>query len=134
MHRSWGWGFLHLTLESGSDFTPYKITYSKGFRDRFSWNFFIHMIYPSIRLVIHPWMASYREENPAEINNAPLCVCVTVEERHARGGGHPQDFDIIISNKPNISAVCCYLTGHKQCKHQDFQRPGSPWIHVECGI
>jgi hypothetical protein len=23
------------------------------------------------------------------------------------------------------SAVCCYLMGHKQCKHQDFQRPGS---------
>jgi hypothetical protein len=21
--------------------------------------------------------------------------------------------------------VCCYLTGHKQCKHQNFQRPGS---------
>ncbi len=32
------------------------------------------------------------------------------------------------------SAVCCYLTGHKQCKHQDFQRPGSQWIHAECGI
>jgi hypothetical protein len=27
-----------------------------------------------------------------------------------------------------------YLTGHKQRKHQDFQRPGSWWIHVECGI
>ncbi len=53
-------------------------------------------------------------------------------------GGHPQDFDINISNKPNLylpwSAVCCYLTGHKQCKHQHFQRPGSPWIHVEPGI
>jgi hypothetical protein len=23
---------------------------------------------------------------------------------------------------PNL---CCYLTGHKQCKHQDFQQPGS---------
>jgi hypothetical protein len=32
------------------------------------------------------------------------------------------------------SAVCCYLTGHKQCKHQDFQQPGSRWIHAECGI
>jgi hypothetical protein len=31
-------------------------------------------------------------------------------------------------------AVCCYLTGHKECKHQDFQRPGSRWIHAECGI
>jgi hypothetical protein len=27
------------------------------------------------------------------------------------------------------SAVCCYVTGHKQCKHQDFQQP-----HAECGI
>jgi hypothetical protein len=33
-----------------------------------------------------------------------------------------------------LSAVCCYLTGHKQCKHQDFQRPGSGWIHAECFI
>jgi hypothetical protein len=23
------------------------------------------------------------------------------------------------------SVICCYLTSHKQCKHQDFQRPGS---------
>jgi hypothetical protein len=23
------------------------------------------------------------------------------------------------------SAVCCYLTGQKQCKHQDFQWLGS---------
>jgi hypothetical protein len=21
-------------------------------------------------------------------------------------------------------SVCCYLTGYKQCKHQDFQRQG----------
>jgi hypothetical protein len=27
-----------------------------------------------------------------------------------------------------------YLTGDKQCIHQDFQRPGSRWIHAECGI
>ncbi len=32
------------------------------------------------------------------------------------------------------SAVCCYLMGHKQCKHQDFQQPGSQWIHAEGGI
>jgi len=30
--------------------------------------------------------------------------------------------------------VCCYLTGHKQCKHQNFQRPRSWWIHAKCGI
>jgi hypothetical protein len=30
------------------------------------------------------------------------------------------------------SAVCCYFTGHKQCKHQHFQWPGSQWIHAEC--
>jgi hypothetical protein len=32
------------------------------------------------------------------------------------------------------SAVCCYLTGHKQCKHQDFQWPRSRWIHAKRGI
>ncbi len=32
------------------------------------------------------------------------------------------------------SAVCCYLTGHKQCKHQDFQRPRSWWMHAKCDI
>jgi hypothetical protein len=31
-------------------------------------------------------------------------------------------------------AVCCYFTGHKQGKHQDFQQPGSRWIHAECRI
>jgi hypothetical protein len=51
----------------------------------------------------------------------------------------PQDVDpgAVAEAVPGLfpwSAVCCYLTGHKQCKHQDFQRPGSPWIHAECGI
>jgi hypothetical protein len=32
------------------------------------------------------------------------------------------------------STICCYFTGHKQCKHQDFQWPGSQWIHAKCGI
>jgi hypothetical protein len=36
------------------------ITYSKGCHGRFLRSFF----HPSIRLAIHPWMASYREENP----------------------------------------------------------------------
>jgi len=47
---------------------PNVITYSKGRRGHFSWSFFHHMarpfICPSIRPIIHPWMASYREENP----------------------------------------------------------------------
>jgi hypothetical protein len=30
--------------------------------------------------------------------------------------------------------VCCYLMGHKECKYQDFQQPGSWWIYVECCI
>jgi hypothetical protein len=39
---------------------------------------FIHPSHhPSIRSVIHPWMASYREENPAEINNPPLPVSLS---------------------------------------------------------
>ncbi len=37
---------------------PSKVTYSKGCCGRFLWSF------PSIRPVIHPWMASYKEENP----------------------------------------------------------------------
>ncbi len=32
------------------------------------------------------------------------------------------------------SDVCCYFTDHKQCKHQDFQRPGPRLIHAECRI
>jgi len=30
----------------------------------------------------------------------------------------------VISGLLPWSAVCCYLMGHKQCKHQDFQGPG----------
>ncbi len=34
---------------------------------------------PSIHPVIHPWMASYREENPGRNKYPPpLCACVTV--------------------------------------------------------
>jgi len=36
-------------------------------------------IHPSISLVIHPWMASYKEENPSENKYPPpLCACVAV--------------------------------------------------------
>jgi hypothetical protein len=57
------------------------------------------------------------------------------------GGGHPQDLDInivvnflysigiwgifVVSDLLPWSAICCYLTGHKQCKHEGFQWPGS---------
>jgi hypothetical protein len=38
-----------------------------------------------------------------------------------------QCWDIfVVSSVLPWLAVCCYLTGHKQCKHQDFQRPGPP--------
>jgi hypothetical protein len=28
-------------------------------------------IHPSLRLIIHPWMASYKEENPGKKKNPP---------------------------------------------------------------
>jgi len=31
----------------------------------------------------------------------------------------------VVSNLFPWLAICCYLTGHKQCKYQDFQRPRS---------
>ncbi len=40
----------------------------------------------------------------------------------------------VVSGLFSWLVVCCYLTGHKQCKHQDFQWPWSQWIHSECGI
>jgi hypothetical protein len=49
-------------------------------------------------------MASYMEKNMAKINNLALYTCVAV--RKGMPGPrrcHPQDFDINISNKPNIS-------------------------------
>jgi hypothetical protein len=49
-------------------------------------------------------MASYREETRAEINNLPplhMC-CYLGKACPVPRGGAPQDFDINISNKPNI--------------------------------
>jgi hypothetical protein len=47
-------------------------------------------------------MASYREENPGR-NKYPPSGHVSLSRKGMPGpGGHPQDFDINISNKPNI--------------------------------
>jgi hypothetical protein len=48
-------------------------------------------------------MASYREENLAEINDPPSAhVYLSRKGMPGPNGEHPQDFDINISNKPNI--------------------------------
>jgi hypothetical protein len=114
-----------------------------------SWSsFFVKLFHPSVSSSIHGWHHSGKK-TLAEINNSAH-VSLFKKGMHGPGGGHPQDFDISISSSISCSsgiwgifvvsgllpwsAVCCYLTGHKQCKHQDFQRPGSRWIHAECGI
>ncbi len=85
----------------------------------------IEKLFPSIRPVIHPWMPSNREENPGKKKiSPPLRMC------HCLG----KACLALVSCLLPLSAVCCYLTGHKQCKHQDYQQPGSRWIHVECGM
>jgi hypothetical protein len=95
------------------------------FRETFS-------IHPSIRPVIHPWMASYREKNPNRNKLPPppplhMCRCLG-KACPAPGGGTPK---ILISISSSIScssgiwgifaisgllpwlAICCYLKGHK---------------------
>ncbi len=95
------------------------ITYSKGRRGREA---FFH---PSVPSSIHGWHHTGKK-TLAEINTPPpplrMCRCL--------GKACPAP----VSGLLPWSAVCCYLTGHKQCKHQDFQQPGSWWIHTECGI
>jgi hypothetical protein len=44
-------------------------------------------IHPSVRPVIHPWMASTGKKTLAEINNLPLYACVAVLKRHDRPRG-----------------------------------------------
>jgi hypothetical protein len=97
-----------------------------------SWSFF----HPSVSSLIHGWHPVTRPSVPssihgwhhtgkktlAEINNPPSAH-VSLSRRGMPGPG-------LLS----WSAVRCYLMGHKQCKHQDFQWPGSRWIHAECGI
>ncbi len=69
---------------------------------------------------IHGWHHTGKK-TLAEINNPPPNV--SLSRKGMPGPGLSP-----------WSAVCRYLTGHKQCKHQDFQQPGSLWIHAECGM
>jgi hypothetical protein len=74
------------------------ITYSKGRCGRFSVKLSIH---PSVSSHIHEWHHTGKK-TLAEINNPPTHVSL-FRKRHAQPQlGHPQDFDINISNKPNI--------------------------------
>ncbi len=84
------------------------------------------IIHPSVPSSIHGWHHTGKK-TLAEINNPPppplhMCQCL------GKACLAP------VSDLLPWSAVCCYLTGHTQCKHQDFQQPGSPWIHTECGM
>ncbi len=103
------------------------------FREAFS-------IHPSVPSSIHGWHHTGKK-TLTEINYPLLHMCRFLEKACPAQGGHPQDFHIstsssiscssgiwgifVISGLLPWSAACCYLTGHKQCKHQDFQRPGS---------
>jgi hypothetical protein len=82
-------------------------------------------LFPSIHPVIRPWMASYREENPGRNKYPPPCAHLWLSRKACPAP---------VSGLLPWSAVCCYLTGHKQCKHQDFQPPRSWWIHAECAM
>jgi hypothetical protein len=64
---------------------------------------FCEAFHPSVRPVIHTWMVSYREENPGRSKYPPPSLrCRCLGKACPAPGGHPQDFDINISNKPNI--------------------------------
>jgi hypothetical protein len=62
-----------------------------------------------------------------------FCVVVNfLLEWHLRSNQQESRLDIeqcwgifAVSDLFPWSVICCYLMGHKQCKHQDFQRPGS---------
>ncbi len=113
----------------------------------------------SIRPVIHPWMTSYREENPGRNKYPPPSAHVSLSRKGmpSPGGGTPNILILISARNPtyishgqlyvtisqvtstaNIkifssdlfpwSAVCYYLTGHKHCKHQDFQLRSFPMV------
>jgi hypothetical protein len=62
-------------------------------------------IHPFVPSSIHGWH-HIRKKTLAEINNPLLSVHVSLSRKGMPGpewggGGHPQDFDINISNKPN---------------------------------
>jgi hypothetical protein len=86
-----------------------SITYNKGRRGREAFS-----IHPSVPSSIHGWHHTGKK-TLAEINNL-LSTHVSLFRKSMPGPG--------LWSLP-WSAVCCYLTGHKQCKHQDFQQPGS---------
>ncbi len=70
---------------------------------------FREAFHPSIRPVIHPWMASYREENPGRNNSPPpppLRMCRYLGKACPdRGGGTPK---ILISiSTTNPTYICC---------------------------
>ncbi len=83
-----------------------------GFGVRGKGRFLFFVSIGSGGLVIHPWDPGRNKYPPS------AHVLLSRKGMHGRGRG----------------VICCYLTGHKQCKHQDFQRPGSRWIHAECDI
>ncbi len=99
---------------------------------------FRETFHPSICPIIHPWRTPYREENLAEINTPPpfwhICRCLGKAQGFRYQYQQQTQHIFAISGLFPWSAVCCYLTGHKQCKHQDFHWPGSQWIHAKCGI
>jgi hypothetical protein len=105
------------------------ITYSKGRRGREA---FFHS---SICPVIHPVQLKVFCDFP---------ILLLLQQSPSSWVRKPQDVDPgaaaeAVSNQsfPMVSCMLLYsyLIGHKQCKHQDFQWPGSSrWIHAECGI
>jgi len=58
-------------------------------------------------------MASYKKKTLAEIDNPPPPLAHVSLSRKSMPdqGGHPQDFDINISNKPNIYLTKNYIYG-----------------------
>ncbi len=75
--------------------------------------------HPSIPSSIHGWHHTGKK-TLGEINNPPFAhVSLSRKGMPGPKGGHPQDFDINISNKPNIympspvfSMVSCMLLSH----------------------
>ncbi len=78
-------------------------------------------LFPSIRPVIHPVQLKVFCDSP---------ILLLQQQSPSSWERKPQDVDPgaaaeTVSGLFPWSAVCCYLTGRKQCKHQDFQPPGS---------
>jgi hypothetical protein len=86
-------------LPSINHFKFMEITYHKGCRGHFSWSFSRD---PSICPVIHPWMASYKEENPSKKKYPPpLHMCCCLEKAcPSPGGGTPKILILISTINP----------------------------------